>query len=165
MQVFVTTYKIAQTEVKGQWVELADFSDKDEFLEHCNNIKADLGDGNGELFFSDFEGFPRSLYSENDIDENLFALAQLSSEQQDIIFAYLKATGYSDLEYALEHAFDEYFGEYDSLEQFGLAVFDVQFEGASLPKEIEMYFDFESFASDVLINDYHTADNHYFYNR
>lgn len=57
----------------GHWVDLSDFSDVDDFLQYCKehfeeaDEKSPLtcGTPREEIMFTDFEGFPKELYSES----------------------------------------------------------------------------------------------------
>ena len=75
----------------GHWVDLTDFSDADEFLEYIKNhfSEADkenpLDSPREEIMFTDFEGFPRSLYGESMSKkelENLFDFVNLDEHDK-----------------------------------------------------------------------------------
>lgn len=73
----------------GHWVDLDDFSDVDEFREYMNehfkmaDLKSpldDYGSVREEPMFTDFEGFPRELYSESGGLDDLFKYLSVHDE-------------------------------------------------------------------------------------
>lgn len=64
----------------GHWVELNDFSDAEEFNDYLiNHFKNVVGIEDFEPMYTDFEGFPDSLYSES-----------LSTNELEKIFKYIE---------------------------------------------------------------------------
>lgn len=75
MKVYVGTYaKYSSGSIGGQWVDLTDFSDKEEFIDHCKEIHSDENDP--ELMFQDHEvpNLLESLIEESFIDPKLWDL-------------------------------------------------------------------------------------------
>lgn len=74
----------------GHWVDLTDFSDADELSEYINNHfeEADkksplYGCKREEIMITDFEGFPRSFYSESGMNfEQLYEFINLDSDDK-----------------------------------------------------------------------------------
>lgn len=63
-RLYVGTYaKYNAGNLNGGWLDLDDYSSRDEFLEACAELHDDESDP--ELMFQDFEGFPRAWYSES----------------------------------------------------------------------------------------------------
>lgn len=63
-RIYVGTYaKYNAGNLAGAWLELADYTDQDSFLEACKEIHSDEADP--ELMFQAFEGFPKAWYSES----------------------------------------------------------------------------------------------------
>jgi len=63
-RIYVGTYaKYNAGSIKGAWLDLSDYADRDSFLEACRELHNDEADP--ELMFQDFEGFPRAWYSES----------------------------------------------------------------------------------------------------
>lgn len=97
----------------GHWVDLSQFSDAGEFMEYIRkhfeeaDEKSPLdnyGSKREEIMFTDFEGFPKSLYSEsmssNEL-ERLFEFLNLDDDDKMKCAFILEQTG--DIKYALEH--------------------------------------------------------------
>lgn len=58
-RLYVGTYaKYNADSLGGGWLDLSDYSDRDEFLGACRDLHKDESDP--ELMFQDFEGFPRA---------------------------------------------------------------------------------------------------------
>jgi hypothetical protein len=74
----------------GHWVDLSNFSDADELREYIQNHfsdadeKSPLDDGciREEIMITDFEGFPRELYSECMDFDNLFDYLALDDDDK-----------------------------------------------------------------------------------
>jgi hypothetical protein len=97
----------------GHWVDLDDFADEVEFSEYITkhlaecDKKSPLGFGSirEEPMFTDFENFPRELYSEScspsDL-EALFTWINLEDDDKIKVEALMSVHGY-DMEYCLDH--------------------------------------------------------------
>ena len=85
----------------GKWVDLSDFSDAEEVLDHIkeNCIPPEIKD-DFELMITDFEGFPRFLYSE-----------AMSGTEIENILSYIKEDfeNYDDNDWLNLH--NEYYSE------------------------------------------------------
>jgi len=96
--IYVGTYaKYNASSLKGAWLNLSDYSDRDSFLEACAELHADESDP--ELMFQDFSGFPRSWYSESSAPpEILWEWLALSDDEQDAYAAYLSYNPSGDID-------------------------------------------------------------------
>jgi antirestriction protein len=73
-RLYVGTYaKYNNGSINGAWIDLEDHGDKVSFLAACAELHKDESDP--ELMFQDFEGFPRSLYSESSVSDETVGLA------------------------------------------------------------------------------------------
>ena len=71
--VYVGTYaKYNNGSLFGAWLNLSNYSDKEEFYEACRELHKDEEDA--EYMFQDYENIPEALISESWISENFFAL-------------------------------------------------------------------------------------------
>ena len=96
----------------GHWIELTDYSDADELIEYIVNHfeqadeKSPLGYGakREEWMITDFEGFPRELYSESFSARGIELIYQYLAIEESERFkvAYLLWDG-QDFEYAIEN--------------------------------------------------------------
>jgi hypothetical protein len=79
----------------GHWVDLSDFSSADDFNEYLENHFSECGIEDPEPMFTDFEGFPDSLYSES-----------MSSEDLEQIFEYLECEYKMQVCFLLEQGYE-----------------------------------------------------------
>lgn len=163
MRVYVGTYhKYNSGSIKGAWLDIADYADKDEFMEKCAEIHSD--ESNAEFMFQDYEGIPDNLISESSISEDVWVLSEIESE--------LGANAYEDFLYFMENGwhgkdddietikdrFDEcYRGRYGSKKEFAdelaseMGYFDAM-EKAGISTN---YFDSQAFARDLFMDGYY----------
>lgn len=70
-KVYVGTYgKYNNGSIAGAWLDLTDYSCKEEFEEACRELHSDEPDP--EFMFQDFENFPREFYSESEVPASLW---------------------------------------------------------------------------------------------
>ena len=80
--VYVGTYgKYNNGSLSGAWLDLSDYSDKEEFYEACRELHKDEEDA--EYMFQDWENVPESLIGESWISENFFALRDAVEDLSD----------------------------------------------------------------------------------
>ena len=90
-KVYVGTYgKYNIGSLSGAWLDLSDYSDKEEFYEACRELHKDEEDA--EYMFQDWENVPEGLIDESWISENFFALRDavedLSDTEQEAFFVW-----------------------------------------------------------------------------
>ena len=90
-KVYVGTYaKYNNGSLSGAWLDLSDYSDKEEFYEACRELHKDEEDA--EYMFQDWENVPEGLIGESWISENFFALRDavedLSDTEQEAFFVW-----------------------------------------------------------------------------
>ena len=72
-RIYVGTYtKYGSGSLQGEWVDLADIYDHDEFMERCAEIHED--EEEPEYMFQAWEEIPEELVSESHLDEYFFEL-------------------------------------------------------------------------------------------
>ena len=72
-RVYVGTYgKYNAGSLFGEWLDLSDYSDKEEFYDACRELHKDEEDA--EFMFQDWENVPENLIGESWLSENFFAL-------------------------------------------------------------------------------------------
>ncbi len=90
-KVYVGTYgKYNNGSLSGAWLDLSDYSDKEEFYEACRELHKDEEDA--EYMFQDWENVPEGLIGESWISENFFSLRDavedLSDTEQEAFFVW-----------------------------------------------------------------------------
>lgn len=77
-RVYVGTYgKYNNGSLFGAWLDLSDYSDKEDFYEACRELHKDEEDA--EYMFQDWENVPENLIGESWISENFFTLLDVSN--------------------------------------------------------------------------------------
>ena len=104
--VYVGTYaKYNNGSLSGAWLDLSDYSDKEEFYEACRELHKDEEDA--EYMFQDWENVPEGLIGESWISENFFALRDavedLSDTEQEAFFVWCNYKSHDLGKYATFH--------------------------------------------------------------
>lgn len=69
-RIYVGTYgKYNNGSIKGAWLTLSDYADREDFLAAALELHSDESDP--ELMFQDFEGFPHAWYSEGSAPDDI----------------------------------------------------------------------------------------------
>lgn len=146
--VYVGTYaKYNNGSLEGEWVNLSDFSDKDDFIEYCLELHSD--EEEPELMFQDYENVPKDLISESDIDESLWEILPLYDEYgEEFISTVMNDCGLSDYD-ELQSAINDMVIYYaDSVEEAVERYCDETMSTTDLDW-CEKYFDYDSFGYDI----------------
>ena len=160
-KVYVGTYrKYNNGDISGEWVDLTDYDDAEEFFEYCREIHSDEEDP--EFMFQDFENFPKEMYCESmsakDL-EPILRYAQLKDYEREVFNAYIGYFGYDD-DWGIDKIYDKYHGEADSEEDFAERILDECYP--DMPEFARRYFDIKAFARDLFMCDYEFCDGHVF---
>lgn len=149
-RVYVGTYaKYNSGSIAGEWLDLSDFADKDDFLEKCAEIHSDESDP--EFMFQDHEGIPAGMIGESHISESAFTWAGLDEDEQNLISAYSECFGehytdWDDIDSALSKAQDKLASQGQSLEDYA---YDLMNETMDIPDNLKNYIDYSAFARDL----------------
>jgi len=142
---YVGTYeKYNNGSIKGAWLQLEDYSDKEDFLEACRELHKDEHDP--ELMFQGYKGFPEALYSECGIDNKIFDWIKLDDYEKDIVQLYLDyIDGSADFDTAIEAYAGNTNTEIEWVEEF------VENTGllAEVPENLKYYFNYKSYLRDL----------------
>lgn len=163
--IFCGTYGKYSSEkgICGLWIDLSTFNDYDDFVTFCQAIHAD--EAEPELMFQDFEGFPREYYNESGFDEDDFNAIREYSElcekySPEAVDAFIDWGGCEEL----EHFEDCFVGEYDSEEDFAREIVDDCYDLEKTLGNLAYYFDYEAYARDLFMCDYHFDNGFVFQN-
>ena len=138
-KIYVGTYKkYNEGSLAGEWVDLTQFKNKEDFFKYCYKLHDDEVDP--ELMFQDFEYFPEEFYSECSISDNLWEWIALEDDQKEILDAYFKCFG-GDFKEAMAKFEDKYFGHYESFRDFVVEHFE---ENTDIPPQLEFYIDYDA---------------------
>jgi len=117
-RVYVGTYgKYAAGSIAGQWLDLSEYADYEDFHAKCLEIHADESDP--EFMYQDHEGIPGQLISESWISPEVWEWVEMSETDREITVAYMCLTDYTFAELggvwgAWRQALDSHMGQYES---------------------------------------------------
>jgi antirestriction protein len=141
---YVGTYgKYNNGSIAGDWLNLEDYSGPEEFYEACQKLH---GPGEHEFMFQDYSNFPKSMYSESSIPEELWAWLELSDDDKELLEVYLEHVNQDG---TIEEAKEAYRGKYDSPKDWAMEYMD---ETMEIPSHLRGYIDYEQYAHDMGID-------------
>ena len=160
MKAYVSTFaKFNNGNLNGVWLDLKDYSDKDEFIEACLKLHADERDP--ELMFADWEGIPDDFIGESHISPECWDLLEAYDDHgEGAVNAYCYCFGEWD-----ERSFKErYRGEYDSFTDLAEQLLNECGELDQIPEHLRGYFDYEAYGRDLRLGgDVVEHDGYFFY--
>jgi antirestriction protein len=158
-KVYCSTYnKYNAGSIKGKWLDLEDYNDKDEFMEACKELHKDEADP--EFMFNDHEGVPSQFIGESWIDEKFWDYLN-SGIDDDVKKAYMELFG----EWNEDQCNDRYEGKFRSDEDYAEDRCEQCETLENVPEDLRFYFDFKKFAREMRINGEFVEENgHYFAN-
>ena len=137
----------------GMWLNVSTFDDYEDFENFCLAIHADERDP--ELMYQDFENMPDSLYHESMGEEEFNKIAEYCELCDDYgveaveDFLKLYRPDYIDMMRVA------YAGVYYSKEDFAREFVNNRYDLENMMGDLADYFDYEAFARDLFLNDYH----------
>ncbi len=144
-RIYVGTYaKYNAGSIKGAWLNLDDYADKNEFLAACAALHADEVDP--EFMFQDFEGFPKTLYNESSVNEGLFEWLALDEDDRELLAVYQEQVNQDG---DIEEAREKFAGKADSEAEWAESWLEDTGGLAEIPEHLRYYFDFEKYARDA----------------
>ena len=139
--------------LRGMWVSVSTFDSYEDFKTFCKAIHADENDP--ELMYQDFANIPESLYHESMGEEefnNLLKYCELCDDYcVSAVDDFLEWFSPEDL----GRMDDAYMGVYDSEEDFAREIVSDCYDIEKMMGDLADYFDYEAFARDLFISDYH----------
>lgn len=155
----------------GQWLDLSDFADKEEFLARCKELHKDEPDP--ELMFQDWENIPDCFIGESYIKESLWpyleAVEDLSEDEREALKDYADNFSQSQDGIDIDDFRDKYAGKWDSEKEFAEHLADEW----GWPEAMEKagispnYFDADAYAADLFLggNYWRSKNGHVFSNQ
>ena len=146
--VYVGTYgKYNSGSLEGEWVDLTQFSNKEDFYEYCRELHEDEPDA--EFMFQDWEYIPDGMIGESWIEDSLWDLMPFYEEYgYDFVHDVMNEcslTDADDFEKAMENASIYY------TDSVGTAIqmFVEEVGEDQNPEWCEKYFDVEAWGRDI----------------
>lgn len=165
-RIYVGTYaKYNGGSIFGKWLDLSDYSDKEEFYEACRELHKDEQDP--EFMFQDWEYIPSDLIGESWLADNIFEIIEaidgLDDDKKEAFEVWLNhgspditTQDITDLIRSFE---DDFQGAYDDEEDYAYEIVE---ECYDLPEFAKTYFDYAKFARDLFMGDYWFEDGYVF---
>lgn len=127
ISIYVGTYaKYNDGNLYGAWLDLEQYTDKDDFHAACLELHKDEEDP--ELMFQDWEGIPNGMISECSLDETIFDFIELSDKDQEVVIAY---RDHIDTNGSIQDAMDSFTGTYENATQYAEMFYASEIENLS----------------------------------
>lgn len=169
-RVFVTTYGVGNEKgfAHGKWFDLADFEDKDGFIEAATEYAQEvLGDHDPELCFADYEsGFgDMDLIHESGISSQVWEVLGLDDHELKLLSIYASWQGerITDVANMLDRAQSLYAGQWDSERDYALERLEEGGYLKGLPDVVRYNIDADGVA-DWFMQDMYHEDGYFFFN-
>lgn len=145
-RIYVGTYaKYNSGSIKGAWLDLEDYADRDAFLQACATLHSD--EAGPELMFQDYEGFPKAFYSEGSAPPDaLWDWLDLDADDRELLEVYQNAV---DSDGDIDRARTAFMGKYNSEADWAESWLEETGGLEGVPKHLENYIDFEAYARDA----------------
>jgi antirestriction protein len=144
-RIYVGTYgKYNSGSIKGAWLDLEDYSNREAFLEACAELHKDERDP--ELMFQDYESFPKAFYSESHVPAELWDWLELDSDDRGLLEVYQE---HVDQNGTIEQAREAFAGKADTKADWAAEYLEETGGLESVPEHLANYIDFESYARDM----------------
>lgn len=119
-KVYVGTYgKYNAGSIAGAWLDLEDYSDKDEFHAACAALHSDEADP--EYMFQDHEDIPDGMISESHIDAEVWEWLALDEDDREMVKVYRDE---EDSSASIEYIQEAYQGTANTESEFAQQLFD-----------------------------------------
>jgi len=168
-KIYVGTYhKYNSGSLNGEWLNLDDYSDSDEFYEACKELHSDEEDP--EYMFQDWENIPTAFIGESHISDQFWCYLEWCNDEGEEraealrIFAENRGhdlTDFEDFKTDFENAYYCYQDGHNPEEDFA---YDHANETMEIPARISHWFDYESYARSLFSGDFWQEAGHIFLN-
>lgn len=149
-RIYVGTYGAYNSgSLHGGWLDLDDYSDKDEFMQAVNELHAKELAARGEIepMFQDWEGIPDRFIGESHLSEDVWAeWVELSDEQREVLELYLDNVNQGG---TLEEAEEAFQGTFSSPEDWAQGHLEDSGALENVPDDLKGYIDFAAWARDA----------------
>jgi antirestriction protein len=143
--VYVGTYaKYNDGNLAGEWLDLEDYTDKQDFLAACKELHKDEADP--EFMFEDWEGIPDGMIGECFIEDAAFEFVQLEEKDRAIVRAYRE---YVDQSASADDAIEAYRGTYESPADYAESFHCETGSLQNVPEDLAYHIDWESVAREM----------------
>ena len=153
-----TWHKYNCGSIAGRWFDLTTFDDERDFFAACRALHQDETDP--ELMFQDYEGFPGNMASECHINWAWVEGFRQARDEgcEEAYRLWVEDTGETDFDTFR----DAWWGEADSEEAFAVEFASDTGLLADVPETVALYFDYEAYARDLVLDSFTFIDGHVF---
>jgi len=153
--VYVSTYgKYNSGSLKGRWLELKNYPNKEAFIEACKNLHSD--EKNPEIMFQDYENIPQSLIGETWISDECWDILDWD---EDSLEAFNYFANYYGEDANIEKFEQKYLGKYDNEESFAEEWFQQQGYLEKIPQEFHDIIDYERYSNILFSSGFWSSEN------
>lgn len=170
MKLYCGTYhKYSCGSIFGEWMDLDDFENPDEFIKACNNLHKD--EFYPEFMFQDYEadfGWEASLYSESSVPYQYWEVKKAVKEariDEKAFSAFIEVFNEPLTPQIIEAFNFSYQGQYESAEDYAESFCEETGLIADLPKAFMYYIDYKAMARDWILSGDITFNNGYVFLR
>ena len=157
-RIYVGTYsKYNSGSLKGEWLDLEDYSCKQDFYEACAELHSDEVDP--EYMFQDHEDIPKFFIGESWIKDEFWSSYMDCNMDDEVKAAYVEAKEQWDE----EDCESSYIGEFRSFTELAEYLVDEQGTLNDIPEHLRYYFDYEAYGRDIRLNGDVVEENGYFF--
>lgn len=143
-RVYVGTYaKYTAGSLKGAWLDLSDYSDKDEFIAACKELHSDESDP--ELMFQDHEEIPDGMIGESHISDEVWEWLDLSEDDRELLEVYRQIDSDADIDDARDH----FYGRASSPKEFAEEYAEQHGMTDKIPDELRSCIDWQAYADSL----------------
>jgi antirestriction protein len=152
-RLYVGTYaKYNSGSLQGAWMDLENYPDREAFLAAALALHADEHDP--ELMFQDFEGFPKTWYSESSAPPDaLWDWLELSEDDRELLAVYQNEVNDSGgTPVTIDQAREAFIGQFDDEAHWAAQWLEDTGGLEGVPKHLENYIDFEAYGRDARLS-------------
>jgi antirestriction protein len=159
--IYVGTYaKYNSGSIEGQWFDLEDYADSEEFYAACQDFH---GPGEHEFMFQDWQDIPDAMISESYLNPEVWAWLELDEGEREMVAAFERLFCSTE---PLSTVQDACVGKADSELEYTEEYVDDSGMLEGVPDTLRNYFDYEKYARDLFIDDLIRDDESgYIFNR
>jgi antirestriction protein len=144
VRVYVGTYaKYNAGSLKGAWLDLEKYSDKDDFIAACNALHNDEVDP--ELMFQDHEDIPKGMIGESYIREDVWGWLAMDEDDRELLTVYRQINQDADLDDARDH----FWGRAGSPKAFAEEYAEQGGMTEKIPQELLYCIDWQAYADSL----------------
>ena len=163
-RLYVGTYaKYNNGSIAGEWVDLEQFDNAEDFYKYCKKLHKDEHDP--EFMFQDYENIPNGFVDESWVSSTVWdiidVLDDMGDNEKEAFLEYLENISNLDVASVFDEFEEKYRGCYNSMYEFAENEFD-ELHLHEIPENLQHYIDYNKYANDCEAYYYITDSGHVF---